>query len=119
MKILCVEDDVDIATLMDNILSANGHQVTTCHNGVDALSHIRKKKFNLILLDLEMPDFSGKEVINSLAKEDLLEENNIVILTASDLNEQEILKFKQKGIKEFFQKPLSFEKILDVVTKFE
>ena len=119
MKILCVDDDEDIATLFDNILSANGHVVTTSYNGVDALSLIEREDFNLILLDLEMPGLSGKQVIDSLHKDGLLERNEIVILSANDLSEAEILEFKQKGIEEIFQKPMQLERILDVVRKFE
>ncbi len=119
MKILCVEDEVDIATLLDNVLTSEGHFVTTCHNGVDALSLIEKENFNLIFLDLQMPQLSGKEVIDSLAKNGLLTHNNIVVLSASDMTESEILEFEQKGIKGFLQKPMSLEGIFDVVKKFE
>lgn len=119
MKILCVDDDVNIAQLLDNILTANGHYVITCHNGVDALSLIEKINFNLILLDLEMPELSGKEVIDSLAEDGLLNDNNIVILSARDMDEPEILEFKQKGVREFLQKPMSVGRILKVVKKFE
>ncbi len=119
MKILCVEDDIDIATLLDNVLSSDGHYVTICDNGKDALSLVEKENFNLILLDLQLPQLSGKEVINSLAQNGLLADNNIVILSAIDIAESEILEFKQKGIKGFLQKPMSLEGIFDVVKKFE
>jgi len=119
MKILCVDDDVDIATLLDNILSSEGHQVTTCHNGVDALDLITKNDFNLILLDLQMPGLSGKEVIDSLDKDGSLGQNKIVIFSANDLGESEILEYNQKGIKEILQKPINLEGILDMVKKFE
>ena len=119
MKILCVDDDVDIATLLENCLSSEGHQVTTCHNGVDALDLITKNDFNLILLDLQMPGLSGKEVIDSLNKDGSLGQNKIVIFSANDLDESEILKYNQKGIKEILQKPINLEGILDMVKKFE
>ncbi len=119
MKILCVEDDIDIATLLDNVLSSDGHYVTICHNGEDALALVEKENFNLIFLDLQLPQLSGKEVINSLAQNGLLADNNIVILSASDMTESEILEFEQKGIKGFLQKPMSLEGIFDVVKKFE
>lgn len=119
MKILCVEDDVDIATLLDNVLSANGHIVTACHSGADALSLIQNQDFNLIFLDLEMPEISGRDVINSLSKDDLLSHNNIVILTANELDEQERSKLEQQGIREILQKPMSLDGIMGVVKKFE
>jgi len=119
MKILCVDDDADITTLLDNILSSEGHYVKTCLNGVDALSLITKDEFNLIFLDLQMPGLSGKEVIDSLDRDGLLGQNKIAVFSANDLDESEILKFKQKGIKEILQKPIHLEGILDVVKKFE
>ncbi|MDH3277648.1 MAG: response regulator [Nitrosopumilus sp.] len=119
MKILCVDDDEDIALLLDSVLSANEHKVTICNNGVDALSLIEKENFNLILLDLQMPGLTGKDVINSLEKDRLIELNNIVILSAENLEESETLEFTQKGIKEILQKPIRLEKLLETVKNFE
>ncbi|MDH3677097.1 MAG: response regulator [Nitrosopumilus sp.] len=119
MKILCVDDDEDIATLLDNVLSSDGHLVTTCHNGVDALSVIKKEDFNLIFLDLQMPGLTGKDVIESLDKDGFLGQNNIVILSANDLAESEILEFTQKGIKEILQKPVRLDSLVEVVKLFE
>ncbi len=119
MKILCVEDEVDLATLMDNVLSSDGHFVTTCHDGEEALSLITKEEFNLIFLDLEIPKLSGKQVIDSLKNDGLTEINNIVILSANDLEQSEIQEFNQKGIKNYLQKPVSMEEILNEVKKFE
>ena len=118
MKILCVEDDVDIATLLDNVLSANGHVVTSCHNGAEALPLILQGEFNLIFLDLQMPEVSGKDVIDSLEKDGQLSLNNIVILTANDLEEAEIREFEKKGITDILQKPMTLEGILEVVKKY-
>ena len=119
MKILCVDDDEDIAILLDNVLSANEHIVTICNNGVDALSLIEKENFNLILLDLQMPGLSGKDVLDSLEKNGLIEQNNIVILSAENLDKLEILEFMKKGIKEILQKPIRLERLLEVVKIFE
>ena len=119
MKILCVEDEVDLATLMDNVLSSDGHLITTCHDGEEAISLITKEDFNLIFLDLEIPKLSGKQVIDSLKNDGLSEINNIVILSANDLEESEIREFYQKGVNNYLQKPVSMDEILNEVKKFE
>ena len=119
MKILCVEDDVDIATLMDNVLSASGHYATVCHNGVEAVSLCKSEGFNLIFLDLGIPELSGREVIEKLEKDGFLNDQKIVILTANDLTNEEIQYFNEKGITEILQKPISLEKILESVKKYE
>ena len=119
MKILCVDDDADIATLMDNVLSANGNFVTTCNGGADALTQIQHNDFNLIFLDLEMPEMSGRDVIDSLSESGIVDLNKIVILTANDLEEQEQRKYEKLGIQEILQKPMSLDGILETVKKFE
>ncbi|MGA7977202.1 MAG: response regulator [Nitrososphaeraceae archaeon] len=59
----------------------------------------RKEDFDLILLDLAMPDFSGTDVIKSLKQGGLIDLNNIVIFTAS--SDRTIMdKIKDSGIKE-------------------
>ena len=118
-QILGVDDDKDIAKLLHNIISASGHFVTTCHDGIEAISLILKEDFNVILLDLDMPGLSGYEVIDSLDKEDILKQNNIVVLTANNITESEIQKFKEKGVGDVFQKPMNLEGILEVIKKYE
>ena len=119
MKILCVDDDVDITTLLDNVLSANGHKVTICLNGVDAISLIEKEDFNLIFLDLRMPGFSGYDVIDHLDKEEMISHNNLVILSAEYLEDSKTSEYKKKGIKEILQKPIRLELLLEVVKGYE
>ena len=53
------------------------------NEGKIALDSIRHEKFDLILLDLAVPEFSDLDVINSLKEEAILESNNVVIFTAS------------------------------------
>lgn len=119
MKILCVDDSNDIAGMLKDVLEAHGHYVYSCNNGLDALSLIKKENFNLILLDLSMPGFSGTDVIESLAKTDFMPDLNIVILSAEDLAKSQIIEFEQKGVKGFMQKPVRIDEILELIKKFE
>ena len=119
MKILCIEDEIDIGALLKDVLEATGHYVTTCDNGLEALTILGHEAFDLVILDLNMPKFSGTDVINSLVENNSISNMNIVILTANDLKESEISEFEQKGIKEFMRKPMSVQGILNVVKKFE
>ena len=73
-------------------------------NGQEALERIRKENFDLILLDLSIPEFSGWDVIKSLKQDGLLESKNIVIFTAT--SDQPMLKeLRDFGVKELFKKP--------------
>ena len=90
-------------------------QVTnTGHEGLD---RIRAEHFDLILLDLAMPDFSGFDVIKSLKQDGLLESKNIVIFTAS--SNQDLLKeVRNNGVKEIFKKPFSLDQLIALIEKY-
>ena len=61
-KILIVDDENDIAELISDILEDEGYDTVIANNGIDAIEKIEKDNFDLILLDIMMPDISGTEV---------------------------------------------------------
>jgi len=64
-----------------------------------------------------MPDFSGRDVIESLKQDELIESRNIVIFTAS--SDQDVLKkMRNSGIKEIFKKPFSLEDLIKLIEKY-
>ncbi len=65
LRILVVDDEVDICTILDKYLSRAGHKVKTVNNGSDAIGKIKAEDFDLILCDLAMPDVFGYDVIKS------------------------------------------------------
>jgi DNA-binding response OmpR family regulator len=86
------------------------------NGGREGLETIRNEKFDLILLDLAIPEFSGKDVVLSLT-EDQLVQKNIVIFTAS--SEPSVLEhIKDTGIKEIFKKPFSLEQLTELIEKY-
>jgi DNA-binding response OmpR family regulator len=58
-KILVVDDEADIRTLIDEILSDEGYRVTTAGNAAEARSKVSESSPDLILLDIWMPDTDG------------------------------------------------------------
>ena len=87
------------------------------NDGQEALEKIRKEKFDLILLDLSIPEFSGMDVITSLKQDGLIESRNIVIFTAS--SDQPMLKdIRDVGVKELFKKPFSLNALTELIEKY-
>ena len=73
--------------------------------------------FNLILLDLAMPEVSGLDVIKSLKEENLLEQKNIVVFTAS--SDRKILEeIGNSGVKGILKKPCSVDDLTALIEKF-
>jgi DNA-binding response OmpR family regulator len=84
------------------------------NNGQEGLESIRKDKFDLILLDIAMPEFSGFDVIRSLKQDRIIESKNIVIFTAS--SDQTILnEMRNSGIKEILKKPFSLADLTELI----
>ncbi len=118
MRILVVEDNVEISEALGFFCSAKKDiECEAASTGQEGLDRIRKEVFDLILLDLAMPDFSGRDVIESLKKDGLLESRNVVVFTAS--SNQEILKeIGKSGVKEIFKKPFSLDELIALIEKY-
>ena len=66
MKILVVDDSVDITEALEMILEVLGHDFSSTNSGKEAVDLIKNNSYDVILLDLAMPGFSGLDVINEL-----------------------------------------------------
>jgi CheY-like chemotaxis protein len=65
-KILVVEDEIDARTVFVDLLSSEGYETSSAVDGVDALAKAAADKFDLILLDIVMPNKDGIEVLHEL-----------------------------------------------------
>jgi two-component system, cell cycle sensor histidine kinase and response regulator CckA len=72
LRLFLIEDDDDIALLMRRALERAGHQVTRCRTAADALIVLGHSHFDLVLLDQKLPDMSGKDLLQALAREGIL-----------------------------------------------
>ncbi|CAN5391147.1 response regulator transcription factor [soil metagenome] len=68
-KILCVEDDKDLTTTINNLLVFDKHVVEVVHTAEDATEHLRMSKYDLIILDWTLPDSTGVEVLRNFRSE--------------------------------------------------
>jgi CheY-like chemotaxis protein len=99
--ILFIEDDKPIAEMYARVLEREGYQVEFAFNGTTGLAKARSKHYDLILLDIMMPEKTGIEVLQELRGEDGrgTPDTKIVILTnlAQDKTSQEALKAQADG----------------------
>jgi CheY-like chemotaxis protein len=118
LRLLVVDDTQDMTDAIT--LYCDTEKDLDCHvinNGQEALERIRKENFDLILLDLSIPEFSGMDVITSLKQDGLIESRNIVIFTAS--SDQPMLKdIRDVGVKELFKKPFSLNALTELIEKY-
>ena len=99
--ILFIEDDKPIAEMYARVLERGGYEVDFAYNGTEGLAKVALKHYDLILLDIMMPEKTGIEVLHELRGEDGQgnPDTKIVILTnlAQDKTSQEALKAQADG----------------------
>ncbi|MGC2598816.1 MAG: response regulator [Nitrososphaeraceae archaeon] len=113
MKLLIIDDTNDITDLFAKVLGTLGHEIVTSDNGIEGLDLMMKQKFDAILLDIAMPDFTGLDVIDKLIETDKIRDSLIVLLTASSITDAEVKKLVKKGVHSCLRKPVKIEILLE------
>ena len=121
MHILVVDDTPDIVDLMKTMLESGGYEVTGAQGGKECLDLLGKEAFDIILLDVTMPEVSGLDVVKELHESGNLEKNNVILFTAASISDDEIEKWRQLGVKDCLRKPFDpgalFEAVSNVSTQ--
>ena len=118
MRILVIDDNKEITEVIGYYCnSAKDIDCKVINEGEEGLESIRKEEFDLILLDLAMPDFSGVDIIKSLKQDGIIESKNIVIFTASS-DPRVYDEIKNSGVKEVFKKPCSLDDLVALIEKY-
>jgi CheY-like chemotaxis protein len=110
-RILIVDDMQINLDLMKEILSEKGYQIATAINGKSAIAKARAHKFDLILLDIVLPDIDGFEVCSQLKSIPKTQDIPIIFLTAKRETDN-IIKGFQLGAVDYIPKPFSKEELL-------
>ncbi len=116
-RILIVDDDHVNLTFLSNMLYKENYEVKTVQSGKDALSEINKTKsfqkntFDIVLLDLMMPEMSGNEVCKEIRTQFHLFELPILILTARPGIIELITSF-ESGANDYLNKPINRQELL-------
>ena len=103
--ILLVDDELDILEIIEYNLSAQGYNVVTALNGVQAIKKAKKHKPKLIILDVMMPEMDGIEACEKLRLIPELSETVITFLTARGEDYSQVAGF-EAGADDFITKPI-------------
>jgi DNA-binding NtrC family response regulator len=115
-KILIVDDDADIRTMLEDRLQANGYSTVLARDGVQALEQVEQEVPHLVLLDLDMPRLGGIEVLKRLAKLKQTEDVPAIVMTAHGSIQSAVDAMKE-GAHDFLTKPLDKDHLLIVIRK--
>ncbi len=101
-KILIVEDNEDVSFLMQSFLEDCGFIVETAFTITDGISYLKNNEYDMLLLDLELPDYSGFDLLRAIRETIIIP--TIVISAYSDLSTK--LKAFKYGASDYIVKPL-------------
>lgn len=113
LRVLCADDEHPIRRMLNAEVSRMGHEVTVCENGTKAVEALKKNTYDCLLVDLDMPDMSGIDVIR-VAK-DIAPETEAIVLTGKASLKSAIEAIRQCAF-DFLTKPCTLVE-LDSVLK--
>jgi len=105
LKILLVDDEPDILEIVGYNLSAEGYQVITAENGIEAIKKAKKHHPHLIILDVMMPEMDGIEACEKLRTIPELSDTIITFLTARGEDYSQVAGF-EAGADDYITKPI-------------
>ena len=108
MKILLVEDDIEISTMLKNFLITENFEVITALDGESACEKFFSDNFSLVLLDLMIPKMNGIEVMSKIREHNTVP---IIIISAKDTDSDKTLGLGL-GADDYITKPFSVTEVL-------
>jgi two-component system sensor histidine kinase/response regulator len=110
-RLLVVDDNEMNRDMLSRRLARDGYRVTTAEDGDQTLVLLQTERFDLILLDVEMPGLSGFEVLQRIRQKYSLAELPVIMATARDTSQDMIVGF-QNGANDYVTKPIDFPVLL-------
>lgn len=109
MRLLLVEDEIQLSEALNQILSKNKYVVDAVYNGEDGLDYGLTDIYDVIVLDIMLPKLNGLEVLRRLRKENI--KTPVILLTAKGEIEDKV-KGLDSGADDYLAKPFATEELL-------
>ena len=104
-EILVVDDNAINRDLIEQMLSAHGHRVIVESGGRAAIDRLRERRFDVVLLDIQMPEMDGIETIREMRASNLIEDTAVLALTANTMSDQ-VEEYRAAGFDACVAKPI-------------
>lgn len=112
-RVFCVEDDTNIKELLEYTLKASGYEVDGFEDGMHFFEALNKKKPDIILLDIMLPDMDGMQILSELKKKDETSTIPVIMLTAKS-GRLDKIKGLDGGADDYITKPFD---VLELVSR--
>ena len=109
MRVLIVEDELDLQNVLEKRLKAEHYSVDTCANGNDAIDYIEMAVYDVIVLDIMLPGLNGLEILEKMRSQN--NKTPVLLLTAKD-SVSDRVKGLDLGADDYLVKPFAFDELL-------
>ena len=116
MKLLTIDDNIDITQAVTDYCDMQGIDCKIVNEGQKGLFEIQKGDYDIILLDIAMPEYSGFDILNQLKKQDV-KQKWIVILTALNMKMEDFKEYLDVGVIEVLKKPIGLDDLDNIVKR--
>lgn len=113
-SILVIDDELGMRETLTDILQDEGYEVSTVENGTDAITAVQKRFFNVVFIDINLPDISGLDVLKTIKK--ITTDTYPIMLTASATIENSIKALNQ-GAYAYIVKPFDVKTIKETIQR--
>ena len=114
LKVLVVDDDADLRLSVATALSESHYLVDQAKDGEEGVNRVRAGKYDLVLMDVNMPRMTGLEALKEIKADPDLRRIPIVVLTTSK-EEEDIYRTYDLGANSFITKPVLFDSLVGVM----
>ena len=115
--VVCIEDEQEMIDLVQLILGRRGFTVEGANGGLEGLEKVQKRKPDLVLLDLMMPDMDGWEVYQRMKSDEELRDIPVIVVTAKAQSIDKVLGLHIAKVDDYITKPFGPQELLESVEK--
>ena len=113
-EILIVDDEEVIREMLKTLLQREGYSVNTAENGAAGIDQIRKKFFNIAIVDIKLTDMSGMEVMHKIRE---VHPETIVLMVTAFATTETAIKALEAGVYDYIIKPFDVNRIKLIIKR--
>jgi len=116
-KVMYVDDEDDIRNIVGAVLEGQGYDVILAESGPDALKELEKSLPDLVLIDMFMPEMSGRQLCEKIRADPKLKNLKLAFLTVAEFGKKGMKEIKKLNILDYIQKPFDTKDLVRRVKK--
>jgi len=117
-NILVVDDSKVITDLVKLMLEKSGYGCTAANSAKECMQLLQNEKFDLVLLDITMPEVSGLDLLDAMKNDERLKSTKVVVFTASSPTETELEDYMARGAVGLIRKPVKKDSLIAELEKY-